>query len=103
MPASMVGAGSYLGALAIQKKNYTYAYTLIKEARAGEGKKLNKVNRKINQKLGTDISLDSLAQAIVAANNDNVFCELNESTEKVNLMGYHKMLKHLNQEVRAGL
>lgn len=103
MPASMVGAGSYLGALAIQKKNYTNAYKLIKEAKAGEGKQLNMISNKINKKLGTDLNRSDLAQAIVEANNDNFFCELNETTEKVKLMGYKKMLKHLKEEVRAGL
>lgn len=103
MPASMVGAGTYLGALAIQKNKLTKAAKLIKEARAGKGKALNKLGRSINKKLGMDLRQKDLAVVILEANDNDVFCELNERTEKVKLMGYSKMVKYLKEKVRAGI
>lgn len=99
MPAAMVGAGSYLGYLAIEKNQYQKAYTLIRQAQRGQGKSLDKVLAKINKALDTNMDATEFAQLIVEGNEMDAFCERNLDSDKVQLLTFHHLLKHLKLDL----
>lgn len=99
LPAGAVAAGTYLGAIKIQKTRFEKAIKIIKEAQKGKGPELKKFITKLERKNGRILLKEELIELIVEANAENDFCPVNENTEKVKLMKPRKMMKIVEENI----
>ena len=99
LPAGAIGAGAYHANLTIRRNNLRNAYNVIRDSYKGKGKALLRFIDLLNKRNKDFFNPEEIKSFILSHDQNNAFCEFNDSNDTYKLMTFSKLLRYTERSL----